>query len=348
MQELVAGVEKLRFDLEADMEQPQGISLWPYTQVGKFWPKMLMVLRVHHSLDAFSCPSCTWEGLNPSRAPRPRQCPGDAPCTPRVLQISSTPRKAPAGMSQSKEWRDAGAGAGVQAGLGGLRWGSCGVQAGSDSGSVLRPGTRCPFRRVGGERTAVCRHWLRGLCKKGDGCEFLHESDAARVPQCCFYSQFGECSSEDCPLLHTDGTASTVGCPWYDRGFCRHGPLCRYKHTRRVMCANYLVGFCPEGPKCKFMHLKAGLMTSSTDPSKGAGCPQGLARLDLTAGEESDCKDVPPTEPPLPVTCATQHLPAPLWDTDSGPPSPQSLLERGSCFECGQQGHYGSEILLGK
>nr|XP_010298216.1 PREDICTED: cleavage and polyadenylation specificity factor subunit 4-like [Balearica regulorum gibbericeps] len=129
-------------------------------------------------------------------------------------------------------------------------------------------GVRCPFRHVAGEKTVVCKHWLRGLCKKGDGCDFLHEYDATKMPECYFYSKFGECSNKDCPFLHIDATTSTVGCPWYDRGFCRHGPLCKYKHTRRVMCANYLVGFCPEGPKCKFMHLKAGLMTSSKDPSK--------------------------------------------------------------------------------
>ncbi|NXT28386.1 CPSF4 factor, partial [Syrrhaptes paradoxus] len=165
MQELVAGVEKLRFDLEADVEQPQGAQPLPFLG------------------------------------------------------------------TDSK-----------------LGTGCC-----SDSGSVRQPGARFPFRRIGGERMAVCRRWLRGLCEKGDGCEFPHESDAARVPQCCFCSQLGECSSEDCRSLHADATAGTVGCPWYDRGFCRQGPLCRYKHTRRVMCANYLVGFCPEGPKCKFM-----------------------------------------------------------------------------------------------
>ncbi|XP_068888756.1 putative cleavage and polyadenylation specificity factor subunit 4-like protein isoform X2 [Aphelocoma coerulescens] len=107
--------------------------------------------------------------------------------------------------------------------------------------------------RHGGAKPAVCKHWLRGLCKKGDGCDFLHDYDAARMPECYFYSKFGECTSKDCPFLHAGATASTVGCPWYDRGFCRHGPLCKYKHTRRVMCANYLVGFCPEGPKCKFV-----------------------------------------------------------------------------------------------
>ncbi|KAJ7397199.1 hypothetical protein BTVI_137909 [Pitangus sulphuratus] len=80
-----------------------------------------------------------------------------------------------------------------------------------------------PSRRRGRAKTVVCRHWLRGLCKRGDGCDFLHEHDASRMPECYFYSKFGECSDKDCPFLHVDATPSTVGCPWYDRGFCRHG-----------------------------------------------------------------------------------------------------------------------------
>ncbi|TRZ13872.1 hypothetical protein HGM15179_013251 [Zosterops borbonicus] len=123
--------------------------------------------------------------------------------------------------------------------------------------------------RPGGAKPAVCKHWLRGLCKRGDGCDFLHDPEASRTPECHFHSRLGECSDKDCSFLHVAATTSVpAGCPWYDRGFCRHGPLCKYKHNRREMCANYLVGFCPEGPKCKFVHLKAGLMTSSTDPSK--------------------------------------------------------------------------------
>ncbi|XP_010170767.2 putative cleavage and polyadenylation specificity factor subunit 4-like protein [Antrostomus carolinensis] len=114
-------------------------------------------------------------------------------------------------------------------------------------------GVQCPFQHVRGEKTVVCKHWLRGLCKEGDGCDFLHEFNVTKMPECYFYSKFGECSNKDCPFLHIDATTSTMGCPSYDRGFCRHGPLCKYKHTRRVMCDNYLVGFCPEGPKCKFM-----------------------------------------------------------------------------------------------
>ncbi|NWX38598.1 CPSF4 factor, partial [Notiomystis cincta] len=81
------------------------------------------------------------------------------------------------------------------------------------------PGVQGPPRH-GGAKPAVCKHWMRGLCKRGDGCDFLHDYDATRMPECYFYSKFGECRNKDCPFLHADGTA---GCPWYDRGFCRHG-----------------------------------------------------------------------------------------------------------------------------
>lgn len=48
-------------------------------------------------------------------------------------------------------------------------------------------GAHCPFRHVRGERTIVCKHWLRHLCKKGDDCEFLHEYDMAKMPICYFF-----------------------------------------------------------------------------------------------------------------------------------------------------------------
>ncbi|XP_047920433.2 putative cleavage and polyadenylation specificity factor subunit 4-like protein isoform X1 [Anser cygnoides] len=249
--------------------------------------------------------------------------------------------------------------------------------------------TQCPFRHAGVERAVVCKHWLRGLCKKGDGCGFLHAYDVTKMPECYFHSKFGECSNKDCPFLHVDAAADNGACPWYDRGFCRHGPLCKYKHRRRVMCANYLVGFCPEGPKCRFTHLKAGLTIRSADPAKvtqggsradppraealssvsllqcscrsqgtavsdclvspqGAECPRELAWRAPAAGRESSPEDAPPAEPPL--LAAAQP-----GATSSVPPSLQWLLEPGTCFKCGQKGHYAGkcrknelEILLGK
>jgi hypothetical protein len=37
----------------------------------------------------------------------------------------------------------------------------------------------------------VCKHWLRGLCKKGDNCEFLHEYDLSKMPPCHFFINYG-------------------------------------------------------------------------------------------------------------------------------------------------------------
>ena len=60
------------------------------------------------------------------------------------------------------------------------------------------PGVRVDPRR----HKVVCKHWLRGLCKKGDDCDFLHQLDRDRMPECWFFSNFGECSNKDCIFLH--------------------------------------------------------------------------------------------------------------------------------------------------
>lgn len=75
-----------------------------------------------------------------------------------------------------------------------------------------------------------------------------------KMPECYFYSRFNACHNKECPFLHIDPESKIKDCPWYDRGFCRHGPHCRHRHVRRVLCTNYIAGFCPEGPDCKYMH----------------------------------------------------------------------------------------------
>ncbi|VDP94206.1 unnamed protein product, partial [Echinostoma caproni] len=82
---------------------------------------------------------------------------------------------------------------------------------------------QCPLRHIKADRTVVCKHWLRGLCKKGDDCEFLHEYDMTKMPECYFFSKFGECMNKECPFLHIDPATKVQDCPWYDRGFCRNG-----------------------------------------------------------------------------------------------------------------------------
>jgi hypothetical protein len=101
----------------------------------------------------------------------------------------------------------------------------------------------------------VCKHWLRGLCKKGDNCDFLHRLDHERMPECWYFSNFGECGNKECIFLHVR-PEKTTECPWYARGFCKHGQRCRNRHTRKKPCPKYLAGFCPEGPACQFGHPK--------------------------------------------------------------------------------------------
>ena len=95
----------------------------------------------------------------------------------------------------------------------------------------------------------------------------------SKMPECYFYSRFSKfflvfnykhkiilfflyldaCHNKECPFLHINPDQKMKDCPWYDRGFCRHGPYCRNKHVRRVLCTNYFAGFCPDGSNCKFM-----------------------------------------------------------------------------------------------
>ncbi|PKC17306.1 putative cleavage and polyadenylation specificity factor subunit 4-like protein [Rhizophagus irregularis] len=113
-------------------------------------------------------------------------------------------------------------------------------------------GMKCEFKHTTNfrEKAVVCKHWLRGLCKKGDQCEFLHEFNMRKMPECWFYSRYGECSNEDCMYLHIDPESKIKECAWYARGFCKHGPHCRHKHVRKVVCQLYLSGFCPKGSDC--------------------------------------------------------------------------------------------------
>lgn len=98
----------------------------------------------------------------------------------------------------------------------------------------------------------VCKHWLRGLCKKGEGCEFLHEYNLRRMPECNFFVRNGYCSNGDeCLYLHVDPASRLPPCPHYDRGFCPLGPRCAKRHVRRGLCAFYLAGFCPSGRACR-------------------------------------------------------------------------------------------------
>ncbi|ORZ01309.1 hypothetical protein BCR43DRAFT_486734 [Syncephalastrum racemosum] len=180
---------------------------------------------------------------------------------------------------------------------------------------VCHKGSYCPFKHTrSGERdkSVVCKHWLRGLCKKGDGCEFLHVFNMKKMPECWFYSKYGECcNGDECMYLHIDPESKQKECPWYARGFCKHGPNCHHKHVRKMVCQNYLTGFCPEGLNCENGHPKYEIPT-------------------MYSNDDHD----------RPGADDTPHR-SPFVN------KPQSgfyrRLEDVTCYKCGEQGHYANK-----
>ena len=99
----------------------------------------------------------------------------------------------------------------------------------------------------------VCTFWLKGICKNGSNCKFLHEKIPEKYPECphgmnCIKINNG------CPFKHT--VKLQKECHAYNAGYCPLGKNCKDLHKERDLCLNYLLGFCPEGPNCKFVHLK--------------------------------------------------------------------------------------------
>ena len=79
--------------------------------------------------------------------------------------------------------------------------------------------------------STVCKHWLRGLCKKSDACEFLHEYNLRRMPECWWYAKFGYCQAGD-ECLYVHPREKKIECPDYKRGFCKLGA----HHRFRIHC----------------------------------------------------------------------------------------------------------------
>jgi len=99
----------------------------------------------------------------------------------------------------------------------------CPLRHTSPSPMNFQPPKQLPTHPRERERLAtVCKHWLRGLCKKGDACEFLHEYNLRRMPECWWFAKYGFCSAgDDCLYAHPK--ERRVECPDYKRGFCKLG-----------------------------------------------------------------------------------------------------------------------------
>ena len=116
--------------------------------------------------------------------------------------------------------------------------------------------SHCPFKHHRTPQLLVCKHYLRGLCKKGDCCDFVHQYDLSRMPTCQFFLAYGECGNPDCNFLHVKQDAEEEDCDDYTHGFCPLGVKCERTHKRAVVCAAWLAGFCASGLECDSAHPK--------------------------------------------------------------------------------------------
>ncbi|XP_066560568.1 putative cleavage and polyadenylation specificity factor subunit 4-like protein isoform X2 [Amia ocellicauda] len=210
---------------------------------------------------------------------------------------------------------------------------------------LCKKGSMCPFRHLRGEKSIVCKHWLRGLCKKGDQCEFLHEYDMTRMPECYFYSKFNECSNKECAFLHIDPSSRVRDCPWYDRGFCKHGPMCKHRHTRRVMCPNYLVGFCPEGGHCKFVHPKADIPNCPTEQPKPQ--PAFVVKVEPLVHPQKIFLHEVPAFPSLSTMEIVHYQLTRLQEAATSTRNSARPIHLITCYKCGQKGHYANKCRRG-
>eukprot|EP01125_Pyxidicula_operculata_P014895 TRINITY_DN5012_c1_g3_i2.p1 TRINITY_DN5012_c1_g3~~TRINITY_DN5012_c1_g3_i2.p1 ORF type:complete len:185 (+),score=17.51 TRINITY_DN5012_c1_g3_i2:406-960(+) len=167
------------------------------------------------------------------------------------------------------------------------------------------------------------------------------------MPECYFFSKHRECSNPECMYLHINPETKGHECPWYARGFCKHGDKCRHRHVKKVPCDAYMAGFCPEGPNCRFGHAKFELppeepavitipsisATSSSYVSSGAGSIP-------TLGDS----DQPQKKAPVIIChkCGTIGHKANVCPNSTKNYS-ENRLETVTCHKCGQLGHYANK-----
>eukprot|EP01054_Gregarina_sp_Poly1_P009236 Gregarina_sp_Poly_1__9235@NODE_56_length_17373_cov_108_729111_g48_i0_p4_GENE_NODE_56_length_17373_cov_108_729111_g48_i0NODE_56_length_17373_cov_108_729111_g48_i0_p4_ORF_typecomplete_len511_score70_02YTH/PF04146_15/6_6e33zfCCCH_3/PF15663_5/9_1e06zfCCCH_3/PF15663_5/1_7Torus/PF16131_5/1_9e05Torus/PF16131_5/9_9e03Torus/PF16131_5/0_8zf_CCCH_4/PF18345_1/2_8e06zf_CCCH_4/PF18345_1/9_3e03zf_CCCH_4/PF18345_1/3_7e03zf_CCCH_4/PF18345_1/4_9e03zfCCCH/PF00642_24/0_0019zfCCCH/PF00642_24/2e02zfCCCH/PF00642_24/3_ len=126
---------------------------------------------------------------------------------------------------------------------------------------------RPPTKRVKHTHQVVCRHWLRGMCIKGEYCDFLHIFDPTRMPPCRQFGKHGRCAEHEqgtCPLRHNrEDNLGFGGLQEHAASLPESGLR---QNTSHVICIQYLFGYCQCGPHCIQRHVSLPAERRPTAP----------------------------------------------------------------------------------
>uniref|UniRef100_A0A2C9LKE6 Cleavage and polyadenylation specificity factor subunit 4 n=1 Tax=Biomphalaria glabrata TaxID=6526 RepID=A0A2C9LKE6_BIOGL len=157
-----------------------------------------------------------------------------------------------------------------------------------------------------------------------------------------------QCSNKECPFLHIDPQNKVRDCPWYDRGFCRHGPNCKNRHVRRVICQCYLNGFCLDGPNCKYVH--PSFKIPDPDPIFAQKKQSIVCHLCMQPGHKAiQChaaKQPGQTLDDL-VQIQLQASQQMQQQTNQTTQRERRPLDQITCFKCGEKGHFANRCPKG-
>uniref|UniRef100_A0A915EHF5 Cleavage and polyadenylation specificity factor subunit 4 n=1 Tax=Ditylenchus dipsaci TaxID=166011 RepID=A0A915EHF5_9BILA len=195
-------------------------------------------------------------------------------------------------------------------------------------------GAHCPLRHIIKDKQVVCKHWLRGLCKKGDQCEFLHEYDLSKMPECFFFSKYLACSNRECPFRHIDPESKIKDCPWYDRGFCRHGAF-----VSTGIVVEFSVRF--------FCLVSALRVLIASSPILLSICLPVLCHNCHERGHKATHCPHLPTQQQLPQIDQNRarSFNQPIDPTTFM--SDKKNLSEVTCYKCGEKGHYANRCKKG-
>lgn len=161
--------------------------------------------------------------------------------------------------------------------------------------------------------------------------------------------------------LHIDPESKQKECPWYARGFCKHGkcessvlvailltnivgPNCRNKHVRKLVCQNYLTGFCPDGLNCPNGHPKYELPVMYNNQNEGSGdqpSQQPYQHINHNTQDDDHHSKSFSRQPHFQQGQQQQQQ-------GGGQPGSFRKLEDVTCYKCGQQGHYANRCQQGR